>query len=189
MRRLRTSYVDDWEDMELTDNPRFHILGFAINPMRTLGVLVVATVALLGLLFATNLSWIAEKPWLVLTCTVVSLTGLVVIAGISVIMFVAMARVLRRSRIQLARLDGATQEEAQAESTRFIRRTVYGRMIIYSLTAVVIWVVLGSSLIFPWTTPLTYLGGVLVALVLFVLYSIYGDRIWAAWRARSKGRR
>lgn len=189
MRRLRTSYVDDWEDMELTENPRFHVLGFAINPMRTLGVLVVATVALLGLLFATNLSWIAEKPWLVLTCTVVSLTGLVAIAGISVIMFVAMARVLRRSRIQLARLDGATQEEAQAESTRFIRRTVYGRMIIYSLTAVVIRVVLGSSLIFPWTTPLTYLGGVLVAVVLFVLYSIYGDRIWAAWRARSKGRR
>lgn len=189
MRRLRTSYVDDWEDMEITDNPRFHVLGYAINPMRTLAVMAVATVALLLLVYAATLSWIADKPWLVLTITVVCITGLLAIGVISVIMFVAMSRILRRSRIQLARLDGATHEEAQAESTRFIRRTVYGRMIIYTLAAVVIWLVLGSKLIFQWNSLLTYMGGVLVALTLFVLFSIYGDRIWAAWRAWSKGRR
>ena len=189
MKFLRTTYVDDWEDMETTDNPRFHVLGFTINPMHTLVYMAIAAVGLMLLVYSATLGWVSEKPWLILTITVICIAGMLAIGVIAVIIFIAMSRILRRSRTQLARLDGATHEEAEAESTRYIRRSVYGRMAIYTLIAIGIWGVLGGTLLLDLAGPLTYLGTVVAAVALLLLYSIYGDRIWAALRARSKGRR
>ena len=177
MRRLRTSYVDDWEDMGAIDSPRFHVFRRSIKPIPALALIGVGTVAFLTLMIVSAQGWITETPWLRWTIMGVSWAGLLTIFGLSIAALLVMAQYLRRSRIQLAKLDGATHEEALAETNRFIRRTVYGRLALYAVGCVGLWVVLGSPLIFDWGGPLPYLAGLAVLLSIFAIQGTFGRQI------------
>lgn len=189
MRRLRTSYVDDWEDMEFADRPRFYLFGRSISPILGLVMIAAGTVIFLAIMIANSLGWFTETRWIRWTIMGVCWTALVVILGLSVAALMVMSRYLRRSRIQLARLDGATHEEALAETNRFIRRTVYGRLALYAVACVVVWVVLGSPLIFDWAGPLPYFAGLAVLLSVFAVQGTFGGQIWDRLRRLASGRR
>ena len=177
MRRLRTSYVDDWEDFSVTDDPRFRVLGLSIPPIRGVVIMAGCLVVLLAIFYVNALGWFTETQWLRRTISYACTAGLLVVLGLAIAALLVMARHLRRQRIQLARLDGATHDEAVAETGRFMLRTVYARLVIYAVASVVVWLLLGSRLVFQWTSPLTYFCGLMVVVVLFVAHSIFGRRL------------
>ncbi len=185
MRRLRTSYVDDWEDMEIGDTPRFHVFGWSISPIPALVMIAVGAVVFLAIMIVNSLGWFTETQWIRWTIMGVCWAALLAILGLSVAALLVMSRYLRRSRIQLARLDGATHEEALAETNRFILRTVYGRLALYAVACVGIWVVLGSPLIFDWAGPLPYFIGLGILLALFAIQGTIGGWIWDRLRRRA----
>ena len=188
MRRLRTSYVDDWEDMEATDDPRFHVFGWSIKPGPALLMIAAGTVMFLAIMIVNSLGWFTDTPWIHWTIMGVCWAGLAAILASSVAALLVMAQYVRRSRVQLARLDGATHEEALAETNRFIRRTVYGRLALYAVASVVVWVVLGSQLIFDWGGPLPYFVGLAILLSIFALQGVFGRQIWERLRRLTGGR-
>ena len=188
MRRLRTSYADDWEDMEAADDPRFHVFGWSIKPVPALLMIAAGTVIFLAIMIVNSLGWITDTRWIRWVIAGVCWAGLAAILGVSIAALLVMAQYLRRSRIQLARLDGATHEEALAETNRFIRRTVYGRMALYAVACVGVWVVLGSPLIFDWAGPLPYFIGLAVVLSVLAVQGTFGRQIWDRLRRLASGR-
>lgn len=188
MRRLRTSYADDWEDMEFGDDPRFHLFGRSLKPVPALLLIAAGTVIFLAIMIVNAQGWITETQWIRWTIMGVCWAGLAAILGLSVAALLVMAQYLRRSRIQLARLDGATHEEALAETNRFIRRTVYGRLALYAVACVGVWVVLGSPLIFDWAGPLPYFAGLAVLLAVLAIQGAFGRQIWDRLRRLASGR-
>ncbi len=188
MRRLRTSYADDWEDMGVADARRFRVFGWSIRPVPALLLIAASAVTFLAIMIANSLGWITETPWLRWTIMGVCWAGLVATLGASVAALLVMAQYLRRSRIQLARLDGATHEEALAETNRFIRRAVYGRLVLYAVACVGVWVVLGSPLIFDWAGPLPYFVGLAVVMSILAIQGAFGQQIWDRLRRLAGGR-
>ena len=188
MRRLRTSYVDDWEDMELTDNPRVRLFGISVHPLAAMGGSLVAVVVMVVLSWVSNRGWLSDDPRILWSITGVCVLGLVGIMVITVMSTWVMAKALRNSRLQLAKLDGATDEEARYETERFMRRNLYFRMGAYALVSVGIWLLLGSPLVFPWGGPLPFLGGILTLAVVFLLLTVYRRQAWDAL-LRIAGRR
>lgn len=189
MRRLRTSYADDWEDMGAADTPRFHVFGWSIKPIPALLMIAAGTVIFLAIMIVNSQGWITDTRWIRWTIMGVCWAGLTAILAASVAALLVMAQYLRRSRIQLARLDGATHEEALAETNRYIRRTVYGRLALYAVACVVVWVVLGSPWIFDWAGPIPYFAGLGVLLTVFAVQGTFGGQIWDRLRRLSSGRR
>lgn len=185
MRRLRTTYVDDWEDIETADKPRVRLLGLSIHPLTAMVATLVAVVLLVLLSWAVNRGWVSDDPRVLWAIRGLSMLGLGIVVIIMVMSTWAMAKTLRNARMQLAKLDGATDEEARQETERFIRRNVYARMAAYALITLGVWVLLGSQLIFPWGGPFPFLGGVLVLAVLFLFYGMYQPRVWEALRRRA----
>ena len=188
MRRLRTSYAVDWEDMEPIDAPRFHVFGRSIKPVPALVIIAAGAVIFLAIMIVNSLGWFTDTPWIHWTIMGVCWAGLAAVLGASVAALVVMAQYVRRSRIQLARLDGATHEEALAETNRFIRRTVYGRLALYAVASVGVWVVLGSQLIFDWAGPLSYFVGLAILVSIFALHGTFGSQIWDRLRRLTGGR-
>ena len=189
MRRLRTSYHDDWEDMEALEQPHIPILGVAFHPILLLGLMIVAVIVLAVVASLTQMEWFPQSAalrWSVLGGCVVGMLG---VAVVSVISARTMTRAIRRSRMQLARLDGATPEEARWESDRFIRNNLYFRLAVYVGISLALWVILGSPWVFDWAGTLPYLCGIAVFLTLFILYaSGLANRFWGWLRYRVAGR-
>ncbi len=188
MRRLRTSYLDDWEDMEATDNPRVRILGVSVHPIAALAAMMGVVIVLMALLFLSRADWFPKSETARWSITAASVAILLAVCAVSVMSVWAMAKVIRYSRIHLAKLDGATDEEARQESERFIRRKVYLRLAVYAAVSLALWVVLGSPLIFDWGGPVPYLCGIAVMVAVFILYtSGQAGRIWGML-CRTNGR-
>ena len=53
MRRLRTTYVDDWEDLEIEERSRARIFGVSINPIIAWAVAAVGWLLFLVLFFSS----------------------------------------------------------------------------------------------------------------------------------------
>ena len=189
MRRLRTSYLDDWEDMGVTDRPRLRFLGLSVHPIVALVAMIGLSLLVLVVAYASQLDWFPKTPvarWGVLSFAVV---GLLVAVVVSIISARVMVKSLHRSRMHLARLDGATDEEARRDSDRFIRNNLYIKLGVYAAGALALWVILGSPWVFEWGGPLPYLYGIIVFMAVFITYaSGLGERIWNWLRRAAAGR-
>ncbi len=190
MHRLRTSYLDDWEDMRAVEQPRVRILGISFQPIVLLSLMIVAVILLVVVVSLTQLDWFSQYPalrWGVLGCCAAGMLGVLIVAVISAR---TLARAIHRSRMHLARLDGATVEEARRESDRFIRKNLYLRLGIYISLSMVLWALLGNPWVFAWGGTVPYLCGITVLLALFILLSTgLGDRILTWLRRRVAIRR
>ena len=190
MRRLRTSYVDDWEDMEAVGQPRIRILGVSFHPLLLLALMIVVVILLVVAVNLTRLSWFPQSPAFRWSVFGVCIAGMLGVIAVSVITAKTMAGAIHRSRMRLARLDGATHEEARLESDRFIRNNLYVRLGVYIGVSLGLWVILGSPWVFPWGGTLPYLCGITVFMALFILYaSGLAERFWAWLRRVTTGRR
>lgn len=189
MRRLRTTYLDDWEDMEAEDEPRLRMLGRSFNPLAVLGCLALAVMCFVGLLFLAQMDWFPDSAALHWAMAGLSIVVMLVSIVVSAICIRAIAKSIRHSRIRLARLDGATDEEAQHESDRYINRKVYLRLAIYAAICLALWLILGSPFIFEWAGVAPYLCGIAVFMVCSILYSTgQFTRVWNRLRGNAGGR-
>ena len=189
MRRLRTTYLDDWEDLEVEDDSRAKIFGVSINPVVALVVAAVAWLLFLALFFISQQDWYPKSPvvrWTIWSAGIAFMLGTTVVCLLGV---KAMIESIRRSRIQLARLDGSTDLEARQEGERYIRRNVYLRLAVYLALGVTIWLLLGSPFIFDWAGPIPYLCGMAVYITCVMLVaSGRAGRIWDRLRNVAGGR-
>ena len=189
MRRLRTTYVDDWEDLEIEDDSRARIFGISVNPLVALAVAVIAWLMFLLLFFVSQQVWYPQSPvvrWTIWSAGLVFMLGTTFVCLLSVRAMIGYAR---RSRIQLARLDGATDLEARKEGERFIRRNVYLRFAVYLFLGLMVWLFLGSPFIFDWAGPIPYLCGMGVYVTCVMLYGTgQAGRLWSRLRRMAGGR-
>ena len=189
MSRSRSTYLEELEEIGATRVPRVRLLGLSIHPFVSLAAMGMATAAFMVMLFAVRTDRFPDSSvwgWVILGVGLAALfgsTGLCLVSGW------AMAKALRSSKIRLARLDGATNEEAIRESNRFLWRNVYIRALAYALAAVTLWVALGTQLVFPWGGLFPYLGGIglLMAINMLTAFCDAGD-IWRWVRRRVSGR-
>ena len=183
MWRLRTSYLDDWEDMESVDDVRVRIFGLSVHPIAALVAMACIVLLFMVLFYVSRASWFPQSTAISWTIAGVSVAFMLVAAVISGMCVWAVAKSIRRSRIQLAKLDGATDEEAREESTRFIRRNIYLRLAVYLVLSLILWGILGSPFIFAWGGPGPYLGSLAVLLAGIMFYtSGAAGRFWARLR-------
>lgn len=190
MWRLRTTYVDDWEDLEIEERSRARIFGVSINPIVAWVVAAVAWVLFLVVFISSQQDWYPKSPvvrWTIWSVCIVLMSATTVVCFVSIR---ALIGSVRRSRIQMAKLDGATHLEARQEGDRFIRRNVYLRLAVYLALGVTIWLLLGSPFVFDWAGPIPYLCGMAVFVGSVMLYaSGQAGRIWERLRRRFMGAR
>lgn len=177
MPRLRTTYQDDWEDLALTNALRIRLLGLSLHPFAAMGGMLCCVVVLVTLVAVSQASWFPDGPVVQWTVVGISLVGMCVVATLAVILTWTMARALHRSRQHLARLDGATDEEARQESDRYLVRNLFLRLALYAVVIVGIWVLLGSPWVFPWGGLLPYAGALVALVAVFTLYMIFRERM------------
>ena len=183
MWRLRTSYVDDWEYMKATDAIRVRILGRSVHPLTALVAMAAVVILFMVLFYVSRADWFPKSTTINWTIAGISIAVMLVAGVVSGMCIWAVAQSIRRSRMQLAKLDGATDEEARQESARFIRRNVYLRLGVYLAMSLALWFVLGSPFIFDWAGPGPYLGGLAVLLAVIMFYtSGTASRLWARLR-------
>ena len=183
MWRLRTSYLDDWEDMAANDVIRVRILGRSVHPLAALVSMACVVILFMVLFYVSRADWFPKSAtinWTIAGISIAMMLGAGVVSGMCIW---AVAKSIRRSRMQLAKLDGATDEEARAESARFIRRNVYLHLAVYLAVSLALWFVLGSPFIFAWAGPGPYLGGLAVLLTGIMFFtSGTAGRLWAKLR-------
>lgn len=189
MRRLRTTYVDDWEDLEIEERSRARIFGVSINPIVAWVVAAVGWLLFLALFFSSLQDWFPKSPVLRWTLWSIAIAFMSVTTFVCLVSIRALIGSIRRSRIQMARLDGATDQEARQEGERYIRRNVYLRLVVYLALGVTIWLFLGSPFIFDWAGPIPYLCGMAVYVICVMLVaSGRVGRIWDSLRGVAGGR-
>lgn len=188
MRRLRTTYVDDWEDLEIEERSRARIFGVSINPIIAWVVAAVGWLLFLVLFFSSLQDWFPKSPALRWTLWSIAIVFMSVTTFVCLVSIRALIGSIRRSRIQMARLDGATDQEARQEGERYIRRNVYLRLVVYIALGVAIWLLLGSPFVFDWAGPIPYLIGMAVFVVSVMFFaSGQAGRIWERLRRRVTG--
>ena len=189
MRRLRTTYVDDWEDLEVEERSRARIFGVSINPIIAWVVAAVTWFLFLALFISSQQEWYPQS--LVVRWTIWAV-GIAIVSATTFVCLLSVKALIgsvRRSRIQLARLDGATDQEARQEGNRFIRRNVYLRLAVYLALGATVWLFLGSPYIFDWAGPIPYLCGTAVYVTCIMLVaSGRATRIWERLRNFARGR-
>ena len=189
MWRLRTSYLDDWEDMEADDETRVRILGLSVHPLVALASMAGVVIMFMVLFYVSRADWFPKSATVSWTIVGASIAIMLVAGVVSGMCIWTVAKSIRRSRMQLAKLDGATDEEAREETARFIRRNIYLRLGVYVAMSLALWVVLGSPFIFDWGGPGPYLGGLAVLLAGIMFYtSGKAGRLWA-WLRRADNKR
>ena len=189
MRRLRTTYVDDWEDLEIEERSRARIFGISINPIVAWVVAVVGWLLFLVLFFSSLQDWFPKSMVLLWTLWSIAIVFMSVTTIVCLVSIRALIGSIRRSRIQMARLDGATDQDARQEGGRYIRRNVYLRLVVYLALGVAIWLFLGSPFIFDWAGPIPYLCGMAVYIICVMLVaSGRAGRIWDSLRSVAGGR-
>lgn len=189
MRRLRTTYVDDWEDLEIEERSRARIFGVSINPIIAWAAAVVGWLLFLILFISSQQDWFPKSPILGWTLWSIVIVFMSVTTVVCLVSIRALIGSIRRSRIQMARLDGATDLEARQEGDRFIRRNVYLRLVVYVALGTIIWLFLGSPFIFDWAGPIPYLCGIAVYVTCIMLVaSGRAGRIWDRLRNFASGR-
>ena len=171
MRRLRTSYQEDWEDLEATDHLRVRIFGLSVHPVAALVAMACVVVMFMVLFYVGQMGWLPDSTAIRWTITIVSIVVMLATAVVCVMCCWVLAKSIRDSRMRLAKLDGATDDEARQESQRFIRRNVYLRLAVYVAMGVAVWIVLGSPFVFPWAGPGPYLGGLAVLVGGIILFT------------------
>ncbi len=190
MWRLRTTYVDDWEDLEIEERSRARIFGVSINPIIAWVAAAVTWVLFLVLFISSQQDWYFQSPVVRWTIWSVCIALMSATTFVCLVSARALIRSVRRSRIQLAKLDGATDLEARQEGDRFIRRNVYLRLAVYLSLGLAIWLLLGSPFVFDWAGPIPYLSGMAVFVASVMLFaSGQAGRIWERLRRRVMGAR
>ena len=191
MQRFRTGYpADDSEWMEIgsVTSLRVRILGIPLHPMLAMFGVIGIVALMSALVFISRRSWFPDGPIAGWTVVAICALLLLLVAYICVKSLLSLARALHRVRMQMAKLDGATEQEAQAETRTFLIRNVFLKMAIFGPATVVIYILLGSPWRFAWAGLPHYLAAMLTLVVIFMIITVFGARIANAIR-RLTGRR
>ena len=191
MQRFRTGYpADDSEWMEIgsVTSLRVRILGIPLHPMLAMFGVIGIVALMSALVFISRRSWFPDGPIAGWTVVAVCALLLLLVAYICAKSLLSLARALHRVRMQMAKLDGATEQEAQAETRTFIIRNIFLKMAIFSAATVAIYILLGSPWRFAWAGLPHYLAAMLTLVVIYMIVTVFGARITNAIR-RLTGRR
>lgn len=191
MQRFRTGYpADDAEWMEIgtVTSLRVRILGIPLHPLVAMFGAIGIVALMSALVFISRRSWFPDGPVAGWTVVAVCALLLLLVAYLCVASLLSMARTLHRVRMQMAKLDGATEREAQAETRSFLIRNVFLKMGIFSAATVAIYITLGSPWRFDWAGLPHYLSAMLALVIISMVVTVFGARLANAFR-RLAGRR
>ena len=170
----REGYVK-WFGLWIRERTLF-VVGFGIAGFML--ALIIARALLLG-----RVAWLPTGEW---WFEIAFLTGILVMSFVSCSMFVcgsmAIRQQIRQMNAQMARWDDATPEEVEEAvraADRRLNRRMWWRGAVWIAAMVVLLVVFGTPLLFPWGGTAGFIISTVVAVTLSFLWSWQGSRIFS----------
>ena len=196
LRRMRR-YADPFEDAEPSADREGYVKWFGLwvrePTLFAIGLSLAGAMLALVItraLLVDRAAWLPAGEW---WFEIGFLASIVLMCGVCCSMLVcgsiAIRRRIRHMNAQMARWDDATPEEVEEivrAADRTFNRRIWRRTIFWLVAMAALFVIVGTTWLFPWGGTVAFVASVVAAVAASVVWSWQGDRIWSLGSRRVK---